>query len=64
MNGGEPKEHSRTDWARIDAMPDDEIDTSDIPELGEDFFATAEIRTPTNIKSATASVDADINQDQ
>lgn len=35
---------SKTDWARIDAMTDDEIDTSDIPPLTEDFFARAKLR--------------------
>lgn len=32
---------SRTDWARLAAMWDEEIDTSDIPELGPSFFANA-----------------------
>jgi uncharacterized protein (DUF4415 family) len=42
---------SRTDWARIDAMGDDEIDTSDIPPLTEEFFAKATLRMPqTHIK--------------
>ena len=35
---------SRTDWARIDAMSDDEIDTSDIPPLTDDFFANAKLK--------------------
>ncbi len=35
------KKQSQTDWARIDAMRDEDIDTSDIPELGADFFANA-----------------------
>ena len=30
-----------TDWERVDASSDDEIDYSEIPELGEAFFATA-----------------------
>lgn len=29
---------SKTDWARIDAMTDHDIDTSDIAPLTEDFF--------------------------
>ncbi len=37
---------SETDWARIDAMTDDEIDTSDIPPMTEDFFAKATLRLP------------------
>ena len=35
---------SKTDWARIDAMSDDEIDTSDIPPLADDFFLNAKLR--------------------
>lgn len=35
------KRKSETDWARIDRMTDDEIDTSDIPPLGDAFFERA-----------------------
>ena len=31
---------SRTDWARIDAMTEEEIDSSDIPPLPEEFDAS------------------------
>jgi hypothetical protein len=37
---------SETDWARVDAMTDDEIDTSDIPPMTEEFFARAKLRLP------------------
>jgi hypothetical protein len=37
---------SRTDWKRIDAMRDEDIDYSDIPELGPDFFANAVLWRP------------------
>jgi uncharacterized protein (DUF4415 family) len=30
---------SKTDWARIDQMSDEEIDTSDNPPLDDNFFA-------------------------
>lgn len=39
--------NSKTDWARLDAMTDEDIDTSDIPPLDGDFFANAELRMPT-----------------
>ena len=29
---------SGTDWDRLGRMDDKDIDTSDIPELGDDFF--------------------------
>jgi hypothetical protein len=38
---------SRTDWARIDAMTDEDIDTSDIPPLTDAFFERAKLRLPT-----------------
>ena len=41
MSGSATKNKSRTDWARIDSMKDEEIDLSDIPELDEEFFKNA-----------------------
>ncbi|WP_162604942.1 hypothetical protein [Geomonas terrae] len=35
------KAPSQTDWDKIDALRDEEIDYSDIPELGDDFFGKA-----------------------
>ena len=37
---------SRTNWVRIDAMTDNDIDTSDIPPLTEEFFTKAKLRMP------------------
>lgn len=47
---------SKTDWARIDAMSDEDIDTSDIPPLSEEFFAKAQLRMP---KSACKNYNSD-----
>ena len=42
-------------------MADDGIDTSDIPPLGEEFFASASLRLPKKANpSVTLSVDADV----
>jgi uncharacterized protein (DUF4415 family) len=49
---------SGTDWARIDAMTDDDIDTSDIPPMTEAFFANAKLRMP-KVSLATISVNVD-----
>ena len=49
---------SRTDWSRIDAMTDDDIDTSDIPSLTDEFFAKAKLRMPSS-SLATVAVDVD-----
>ncbi|NWE54607.1 BrnA antitoxin family protein, partial [Brevundimonas sp. P7753] len=53
-----PKE-SKTDWGRLDKLSDQEIDTSEIPELGEDFFRRAELRVPVK-RAVTIRLDADV----
>ena len=47
---------SKSDWARVDAMTDDEIDTSDSPELDEKFFKNAKFWVPKDQRSITISV--------
>jgi hypothetical protein len=39
------EKRSQTNWNRVDALRDSEINFSEIPELGRDFFAHA-IRWP------------------
>lgn len=53
-----PKE-SRTDWERLSRSSDEEIDTTDIPELGEDFFRHAELRVPVK-QAVTIRLDSDV----
>ena len=50
---------SKTDWARIDAMSDEDIDTSDIPPLTEEFFANAQLRMPEPEVTVTLPIDAE-----
>ena len=51
---------SRTDWARIDAMSDDDIDTSDIPPLTDEFFSKAKLRRPSSSLATVAiRIDSD-----
>lgn len=50
---------SKTDWARLARQDDKDIDTSDIPELGEDFFRQAELRVPAK-QTVTIRLDADV----
>jgi len=59
MNADATNNISRTDWARIDAMSDEDIDTSDIPLLSEEFFATAQLRMPKSAVPITVQVDPD-----
>lgn len=54
------KKPSETDWARIDSMTDEEVDTSDIPPLGDEFFAAAQWRMPKRKTAVTLSVDEDV----
>ncbi|MCG2742024.1 MAG: BrnA antitoxin family protein [Syntrophaceae bacterium] len=54
------KKQSLTDRKRIDSMKDEEIDLSDIPELGDNFFKNAELVLPKPKVVVTLRVDADV----
>ena len=60
MRQGEGLEQSCTDWNRVDAMSDEDIDYSDIPELDDDFFRTAQVVFPPEKKQLTLRLDADV----
>ena len=59
MNVKNSKRRSKTDWARIDAMKDEDIDYSDIPKLGPEFFKEA-VWWPGPKKQITLRLDPDI----
>ena len=50
---------SRTDWARVDALLDEEIDTSEVPPLSEAFFQRARLRSP-SLVSVTVRVEPEV----
>lgn len=52
------KKQSKTDWARVDAMKDEDIDYSDIPELTDDLFAKATFIPAKQL--VTIRLDADV----
>lgn len=52
---------SKTKWAKPEKMTDEEIDTSDIPPLDEEFFANAHLRMPQGKVAFTVSVEKDVN---
>jgi len=52
------KKPSRTDWAKLAEMTDEAIDTSDIPELDDEFFSQATMRLP---KDALTAIELDPN---
>ena len=58
-NGNNTKRRSRTDWKRIDALQDKDIDYSEIPKQGPDFFANA-ILWPGPKKQITLRLDPDV----
>lgn len=60
MKSGEGLDKDRTDYERFDAMSDDDIDFSDIPELGEKFFKEARVVMPPGKKQLTLRLDADV----
>jgi uncharacterized protein (DUF4415 family) len=53
------KRRSRTDWKRVDALRDEDIDFSEMPELGPDFFTRA-ILWPGPKKQITLRLDPDV----
>ncbi|MFH1636434.1 MAG: BrnA antitoxin family protein [Chloroflexota bacterium] len=60
MNGKNTTRASNTDWERIDALADEDINTADIPPLDDDFFAKAELRMPKKKMPVTIRLDPDI----
>ncbi len=51
---------SRTDWRKLATLPDDRIDTSDIPELDEAFFREAHLRLPKGKQLVSLRIDRDV----
>lgn len=59
MNKNATHLSSRTDWERIDTMTDEDIDTSDIPPLTEDFFTKSKWRLPDKPNAVLLELDAE-----
>ncbi|QNH80240.1 BrnA antitoxin family protein [Pseudomonas protegens] len=59
MSNGLKTDGSKTDWERLAKTDDQGIDTSDIPELDDDFFRRAEVHLPGK-KAVTIRLDADV----
>ncbi len=55
---------SLTDWERLDALRDEDIDLSDVPEITPDMFARAVVRhglkSPARKAQLTLRVDRDV----
>lgn len=59
MRAKNSTKRSRTDWKRIDALRDEDIDLSDSPELGPDFFSKA-VFWPGPKRQVTLRLDPDV----
>jgi len=53
------KKSSKTNWDTVSKLTDKDIDTSDIAELSDDFFAEAILHVPSK-QSVTLRVDTDV----
>ncbi len=59
MSAQNTKKKSGTDWAKIKALKDKDIDLSDTPELDDEFFAGAKL-WPGKKKQITIRLDPDV----
>ena len=60
MKENHMKGKSASDWERIDAMTEGDIDTIDIPPLGDDFFRNAKLQLPEGKTSVTVRLDSEV----
>ncbi len=51
---------SLTNWQRVDDLTDEQIDTSDIPLLDEDWFAGATVQWPEEEAMIAIGIEAEI----
>jgi uncharacterized protein (DUF4415 family) len=54
------KKSIKSDLARLDRMKDSDIDYSDIPPLGDEFFKKATVAWPPAKQQLTIRLDADV----
>jgi uncharacterized protein (DUF4415 family) len=54
---------SLTEWERLDALQDEEIDLSDIPEITPELFAQAIVRQGLKTKTAKKQVTIRLDED-
>lgn len=64
MSNSNSTKKSQTDWARIDAMTDEDIDFTDLPEVTPEMFKNAVVRkglkSEMKTSQETLAVDSDI----
>lgn len=62
MNREDLNSTSRTNWAALKAMSDEDIDYSDIPPLTDEFFERATLRIPVDQAQNLVQLDPDVKQ--
>ena len=60
MSRHDSPDTSRTDWVRLDAMTDEDIDYSDIPPLTDAFFERAIFTIPAAQAGNLIALDPDV----
>ena len=63
MNNEPTLSNSQTDWQRLDAMSDEEIDLSDCPEITPEMFAKSVVRQSVAVTKDKAQVTLSIDND-
>ena len=63
MNSEPTLSNSQTDWQRLDAMSDEDIDLSDCPEITPEMFARAVVRRNVPVTKAKAQVTLSVDND-
>ena len=59
MNENSMNDISKTNWEKVDALTEEEIDTSDIPPLTEEFFSKSKWWKPITSLNVVVQVDSD-----
>ena len=54
------KKSTKSDLRRLDALRDEDIDYTDIPELDESFFEKATVQWPPHKRQLTIRLDEDV----
>ena len=62
MNGKDLNSTSRTNWAALEAMSDENLDYSDIPPLSDEFFENATLRIPADKAKNLVRLDTEVKQ--
>jgi len=63
MNNESTSSNSQTDWQRLDAISDEDIDLSDSPEITPELFAKAVVRRGLPAAKSKAQVTLRIDSD-